>query len=325
MFEAAEKTGFLGNSALFHDSAVPQDTRALNEAIVARLGAAPEIWNFSLPEIRKARAQGRGSFPLHPVDPLARDHLIETVNGPLRLREISPSGGAPRGTYVHVHGGGWVMGTPEENDWHLRAIAEATGLRTISIDYRLAPEAPYPAAPDDCEQAVLALLSAMPDRDHVWTIGGESAGAHLSVVALLRLRDRHGVAPFRAANLVAGCYDLTMTPSVCLWGNSERLILRTKDVENFLARFLPDPALALTPDVSPLRARLSGMPPALFTCGTKDLLLDDSMMMAARWLAAGNHCKLSLYPGGCHVFQGFDTEQARASRTEMEAFLASAI
>ncbi|MCU0832101.1 MAG: alpha/beta hydrolase [Rhizobiaceae bacterium] len=305
----------------FSSSAVPDEVSVLNAAIIARLSEAPDIWSYPLPDIRKARAQGRGAFPLRPADPAAAVRFVPGRGAPIRVREIAPHHGAARGTYLHIHGGGWVMGTPEENDWHLRRIADATGLRTVSVDYRLAPEDPWPASADDCEDAALALLQENTDPRHAWLIGGESAGAHLSAVTLLRLRDRHAMTPFRAANLVAGCFDLALTPSVRNWGDV-KLILRTRDVVNFVERLLPQAGLAETADVSPLRANLAGLPPALFSCGTLDLLIDDSMMMAGRWHAAGNAARLSLWPGGCHVFQHFDTGQAEESLAEIERFLA---
>jgi acetyl esterase len=311
-----------GGVELLFAQSVPDDVQALNATIIARLAQAPNIWNYPLSDIRKARAQGRGSFPLRPVDPAATVRIIPARNGAVRVRELLPAGGSVRGTYIHIHGGGWVMGTPEENDWHLRRIADATGLRTVSIDYRLAPEDPWPACADDCEDAAMALLTETADPQHAWLIGGESAGAHLSAVTMIRLRDRHGLTPFRAANLIAGCFDLALTPSVRQWGDV-KLVLRTQDVVNFVDRLLPERLLAETPDVSPLRAHLHGLPPALFSCGMQDLLLDDSMMMAGRWLAAGNAARLSLWPGGCHVFQHFETGQAKQSLVEIERFLAA--
>jgi acetyl esterase/lipase len=323
MSEVTGNNGFLPPGTIFAPASIPHEVRQLNESILERLSAAPDIWKFPLPEIRKARAQGRGSFPLKPADQHAFDRELTSRGGPLRVREIRPSGGTHRGTYLHIHGGGWVMGTPEENDWHLRAIADATGLRTISVDYRLAPEHPWPACAEDCEDAALALLAETAgDKAHAWLIGGESAGAHLSVVTLIRVRDRLGRMPFRAANLVAGCYDLALTPSVRQWGE-EKLILRTRDVVNFVERLAPGGVHSGDAEISPLHASLRGLAPALFSCGTSDLLIDDSMMMAGRWLAAGNDAKLSLWPGGCHVFQHFDTEQARGSLAEMNMFLAA--
>lgn len=308
--------------AVFDEASVPAETRKLNAEIRKRLNAAPDIWKFSMPEIRKARAAGRGSFPLFPPDPDAFELSIEGRHGPVDLRILHPKSSTPRGTYLHFHGGGWVMGTARENDSRLRRLAEATGLSTISVDYRLAPENPYPAAPDDCETVALWLAGAGASdfSREVLAIGGESAGAHLAAVTLVKLRDRHGMQPFSAALLTAGCYDLSMTPSVRNWGD-DKLILRTRDVANFVDRFLPAGTDPCDPDVSPLYASLHDMPPALFSCGTADLLIDDTLFMAARWHAAGNAAETAIHPGGCHVFQGFESKQADRSLSEMEDFL----
>jgi acetyl esterase/lipase len=310
------------NADVFAEPAIPQEVRDHNAGILERLKKAPDIWRFTLPEIRTARAAGRGSFPVCPPDHHAEVYLADGPGHAVPLRVIRPRTRQARGTYFHIHGGGWVMGTPSENDDRMRRLAENTGLVTVSIDYRLAPEHPYPAAADDCEASALWLISA---NDHdiprqFLAIGGESAGAHLSAVTLLRLHDRHGLSPFHAANLVAGCYDLGGTASVRNWG-SEKLILSTCDVFKFTENFLRNGEDTRDPDVSPLYARLNGLPPALFSCGTKDLLIDDTMMMAQRWYAAGNGVKLGIYPGGCHVFQGFPTDQAEESLAQMDAFL----
>ena len=92
-----------------------------------------------------------------------------------------------------------------------------------------------------------------------------------------------------------------MTPSQRAFGN-ERLILRTKDIVKFCEAFLSHDQDRHAPDVSPLFADLKGMPPALFTVGTRDALLDDSLFMHARWIAAGNRADLAVYPGGAHGF-----------------------
>ncbi len=307
---------------VFSDEAIAPEVREYNAAILDRLTKAPDIWRFSLPDIRTARAAGRGSFPLCPPDPHAEIYMADGPGHDIPLRVLHPRTRKARGTYLHIHGGGWVMGAPSENDERMRRLAEHTGLVTVSVDYRLAPEHPYPAAADDCEAAALWLISSM-GHDiprQFLAIGGESAGAHLSAVTLLRLRDRHGVWPFHAANLVAGCYDLGGTASVRNWG-SDKLILTTRDVFKFTENFLRHDEDTRDPDVSPLYARLDRMPPALFSCGTRDLLIDDTLMMAQRWHAAGNGVELGIYPGGCHVFQGFPTAQAEESLAQMDAFL----
>ena len=160
----------------------------------------------------------------------------------------------------------------------------------VSVKYRLAPENPYPAGPDDCEAAALWIVREGTKRFGTTklAIGGESAGAHLSAVTLLRLRDRHKLSPFSAALLNYGCFDLGMTPSARHWGDGEARAQHRRRSTAFRKCFLPPGTDTSDPDVSPLYADLRGMPAALFSVGTRDALLDDSLFMAPRWLAAGN-------------------------------------
>lgn len=300
-----------------------RELEAQNHEIAAFQAARPSPWDFPVEVVRAARREGRGVFPAPVPDPRAETVLLPGRGGnAVPVRILRPSRGEAAGTYLHLHGGGWVFGEAVENDVRLRRLAEDTGLAVASVDYRLAPEHPFPAGPDDCEDAALALaggrLAGLPTGR--LAIGGESAGAHLAALTLLRLRDRHGLRPFRAANLVAGCFDLALTPSVRRFG-AERLILNTDDVGQFVRRFVPaglDPA---SPEISPLQADLAGLPPALLTVGTRDLLLDDTLFMAARWQAAGNSARLSVWPDGCHVFQSFASGAADASLRGMHAFL----
>jgi acetyl esterase/lipase len=139
-------------------------------------------------------------------------------------------------------------------------------------------------------------------------------------VTILRLRDRHGLKPFRGANLFAGCYDLSLTPSVRHWG-SERLILNTNDVRVFADNFCGQVPDRRDPDISPLYADLKGLPPALFSVGTKDMLLDDSLFMASRWVAAGNTTDLAIWPGGCHVFIRFDSALSEQALSRIDGFI----
>ena len=229
---------------------------------------------------------------------------------------------SPRGVFLHIHGGGWSIGANDQLDPVLERFADNCGLACVSLDYRLAPEHPYPAGPDDCEAAALWLAREGAKRFGTtrFSIGGESAGAHLSVVTLLRLRDRHKLTPFSAAILNYGCYDMGMTPSARRWGD-EKLVLNTPAIVGFRKCFLPAGTDMSDPDVSPLYADLRGMPPALFTVGTRDALLDDSLFMAPRWLAAGNVAELALYPGACHGFVSIDFPQRTEAVTRMEKFL----
>jgi acetyl esterase/lipase len=154
----------------------------------------------------------------------------------------------------------------------------------------------------------------------VLTIGGESAGGHLTAVTILRMRDRYGDTGFRGANIVYGAFDLSMTPSQRLFGNT-RLVLRTIDMQQFYNAFLPTITDRRVPDISPLYADLRNLCPALFTVGTKDALLDDTLFMHVRWVAAGNEADLAIYPGGAHGFTLFPNDLSRLATDRMDAFL----
>lgn len=310
--------------AIFADSAISNETRTFNELLVKLMTPMPEWWDVGAETMREARRQGRGPFPLAPKSPRAKIWQIEGPGGQISLRVIAPE--KPTGVYLHIHGGGWVLGESDQQDPMLERIVASTGMACVSVEYRLAPEHPYPAGPDDCETAAVWLVKnaqAKFGTDKL-TIGGESAGGHLSAVTLLRMRDRHGYAGFCGANLVFGAFDLAMTPSQRNFGN-ERLVLRTLDIEKFSEAFLPGVNDRRVPDISPLYADVSGLCPALFSIGTKDALIDDSLFMWTLWSKAGNPAELAVYPGGAHGFTSFPLALSRAANATMDAFLARAI
>jgi len=306
--------------SLFAPEAIDAETAEFNRKLEAAISAAPLITGFPPAAIRKAREEGRSIWGPVQTVAAARERSIAGPAGELRLRVLVPD--AVRGVYLHLHGGGWTLGAAKQSDVRNWALARRCGLAVVSVDYRLAPEHPFPAGPDDCEAAALWLAqhaAAEFGTTRLW-IGGESAGAHLAALTLLRLRDRHALRPFAGANLVYGAYDLSMTPSQQRWGE-RNLVLSTPILHWFSDFFVPDRARRRDPDVSPLYADLTGLPPALFTVGTLDPLLDDSLFMHARWLAAGSPAELAVYPGGIHGFDAFPTALSRAARARMDAFL----
>jgi acetyl esterase/lipase len=116
-----------------------------------------------------------------------------------------------------------------------------------------------------------------------------------------------------------GCFDLGMTPSARNWGE-EKLVLNTPAIVAFRKSFLPPGTDMSNPDVSPLYADLRGMPAAIFSVGTRDALLDDSLFMAPRWLAAGNAAELAIHPGACHGFLSLPNRLRDDAVARMSAF-----
>jgi len=308
--------------ALFRAEAIAEETSRVNREIVKLFTPLPNWWEVGAQTVRDSRARGDGPFPLGPKSAKARTIMIEGKGGRrIPLRIVAPQ--TPRGVYLHIHGGGMVLGAADLHDPMLERVNERAGLACVSVEYRLAPDNPYPAPPDDCESAALWLVKNAQAEfgSDVLAIGGESAGATLAAVTLLRMRDHHGFGGFRAANLVYGGYDFSMTPSQKQFGN-ERLILRTVDLEKFRDAYLPAGVDARHPDISPLYADLKGLPPALLTIGTRDALLDDSLFMYARYIVAGNSAELAVYPGGAHGFNFFPMAIADQANARMDAFLA---
>jgi acetyl esterase len=301
------------------------EARAFNTQLEALIATQPPVYTLPPDVSRQTRREGKGIFPAPVFLEEATDIEIAGRGGPIKVRIIRPDQRAT-GIYLHIHGGGWTLGAHDMQDAALKLLANETGLCAASIDYRLAPENPYPAGPDDCEDAVLHLLAhgaQLLDAPARFAIGGESAGAHLAVVTLLRLRDRHGISNrITAANLVFGAYDMNGTPSQILWGD-RNLVLSTPIIRWFGNNFLPGVGFEQRrdPDISPLYARLDGMPPALFTVGTMDSLIDDSLFMCERWRAAGNRADVAVYPEGVHGFNAFPTGLARKANARQFEFL----
>ncbi|MDA3648081.1 alpha/beta hydrolase [Saccharopolyspora indica] len=288
------------------------ETAAFNEQFEAARGERPG----SLELLRRNRLGGD-------APPVRLPHGRDRVVAGVPVRVFVPD--HVDGVYLHIHGGGWVLGAADGQDEKLWRLAVEARLAVVSVEYRLAPENPFPAGPDDCEAVARWLV------DHAATefgtrrllIGGESAGAHLSVLTLLRLRDRHGITgAFRAAQLTFGPYDLSMTPSQRSFG-ARQLLSNTESLRRSYERFTPGLGAEdrRDPEISPLFADLTGLPPARIVVGTEDPLLDDSLFLAARWQAP---VQLGVVAGAMHGFTLFPLTITERERQRERDFLAGA-
>lgn len=294
--------------ALFRDEAVCAEVRAFNESFLAMAQAR--------------REKGEAPFPPRPRSARAVLRSIPAGDHPVMVRIIPPAQGSPRGAYLHMHAGGLVFGSADQDDPFLEHIADATQLAVVSVEYRLAPAHPYPTAWDDCEAAALWL--ARDGRAELGgsalAIGGESAGATLAVPTLVRMRDKHGFTGFQGAILSYGNYDTSMTPSQ-IWIGATRFVIGTEDIRACSNAYAPEVSQRRNPDMSALYAQLGGLAPALFSIGTLDPFLDDSLFLHARWIAAGNEAQLAVYPGAPHAFTMIGHPHAAAATARIDAFL----
>lgn len=311
------------DTRLFRPEAIDPETIAFNDRLEALLATLPPSYTQPIEHTRAMRESGTGMWGPLVFSELASTRTIPGPAGEIPLRVFIPE--TVTGVYLRIHGGGWVQGRAHQQDQVLERIARNCAVAVVSVDYRLAPEHPYPAGPDDCEAAAQWLVTRAGQEfgTERIVIGGVSAGAHLVAVTVLRMRDRHRYTGFRGANLEAGIYDASFTPSVRRWG-TRNLGLNTPGCEWFTDLFV-SPERRRDPDVSPLYADLRTLPPALFTIGTLDPLLDDSLFMSARWIAAGNDAELAVYPGGVHGFNNMAFPLGVQASTRIDAFIRDAI
>ena len=237
---------------------------------------------------------------------------IGPATQPIPLRILEPST-PPHALIVDLHGGGWVIGSAALNDPLTGHFAEA-GLAVASVDYRLLDEVRQVWMPDAVEDCVTALRWALNEGrarfgvDDVFLIG-ESAGAHLAALALLKLRDE-GATHLPACIFVQGVFDLSGTPSVRAAG-PEALLFDGPNLTRDLGLLTPglDEAGRRQHELSPLYADLRGLPPALFVMGEADPLRDDSILMAEAW-GRHNTAVLLDVPTAPHGFQHFGAPTA---------------
>lgn len=230
---------------------------------------------------------------------------VEVDGVPCRVIE-PPSA---QGDYLHLHGGGWSLGSHRFSDERLAELARDSGLRVTTVGYPMAPEHQLPEIIDSCRTVARTLTADA----GLWAIGGESAGAHLAATTLLGLRDA-GLQPFSAAVLTYGVYDLFGTPG--------RLAARGAEVRRLADIVLPDADEAALRDsaFSPLFADLTGLPPARFLCGTRDALLEDTLMMEARWRYVAT-TELDLVAAADHAFTLMPGPTTQHARRAEAAFL----
>jgi acetyl esterase/lipase len=234
---------------------------------------------------------------------LAADVTRETVDVDGTPGEwISTAGAGGDAVMLYLHGGGYVIGSINSHREMVSRIARASGARALAIDYRLAPEHPFPAAVDDATKAYRWLLKQGVGPEKI-IVAGDSAGGGLTLATLLALRDAGDPLP-AAAVCISPWTDLEITGESMVTKADVDPMIRPQDAKGGAERYhgKADPGHPL---ISPINADLSGLPPLLVQVGTSEVLLSDSTRLAEQARAAGVDVTLEEWEEMIHVWHFF--------------------
>jgi monoterpene epsilon-lactone hydrolase len=276
-------------------------------------------------DVNEQRQQLRALLSAQPLP--AEVTVTAATLGGVPIADITVDGVEPRNTVLYFHGGVYVMGDAFLAADLASQVGRRTGARVISVDYRLAPEHPYPAAVEDALAAYEALLHNGTDPSDV-AFAGESAGGGLAIATLVNARD-HGL-PLPAAAFVMSPYaDLTLAGGTMEAKREVDPLLSPQALSARIPDYTAgqDAALGL---ISPIFADLSGLPPLIIQVGSHEVLLDDAIRLARQAAIADVEVTLDITPGVPHVFQAYhailDEAAAALDRAgqRLSAYLASA-
>jgi acetyl esterase len=297
---------------------MPLDPQA--QAILDVMGGLLDLTSLTP---QQARDQMAAMRPDLPVEPVARVEDLSAAGpaGDIPLRLYAPASDTPLPVLVYFHGGGWVIGDIESHDPTCRSLANVAGCAVISVDYRLAPEAKFPAAAEDAYAATVwvrdnaARLGLDPSR---LAVGGDSAGGNLAAVVSLMARDR-GAPPIDFQLLVYPVTDHSYETASYV-ENATGYLLTRESMEWFWNHYISSPEDSTNPYASPLRATdLAGLPPALVITAEFDPLRDEGEAYATRLREAGVPTTCTRYDGMIHGFFGMGAAIERANDAVAEA------
>jgi phosphinothricin tripeptide acetyl hydrolase len=267
------------------------------DVVRAHLAKLPPSDSLTTAERRAQYERAEKVFPTPP------DVKVERVNVPAAPAEwLRPPSAVPGRVVLYLHGGGYVIGSPRSHRHLAAAIAGAAGASALLLDYRLAPEHPFPAAVEDATAAYRWLLDQAIAPEHI-VIAGDSAGGGLTVATVLALREAR--VPLPAGGVcISPWVDLTCSGASYATKAAADPIVRRAGVEE-MARAYLGATPPRTPLASPLFADLRGLPPLLIHVGSDEVLLDDAVQLAERAKAAGVDATLEISDRMIHVWHWF--------------------
>lgn len=263
---------------------------------------APEIAHDAVAAREAYRARSDPAAMATFAAPVAEviNRTIPANGHEIPVRIYQPSGSAPAGTFVFYHGGGWVLGDLDSHDLPCRTLSNGLNLTVMAVDYRLAPEHPFPEGLEDSTAATswaLENLDQLGGNDRPVAIGGDSAGGNFAAVIAQTLRGS-GIA---AQLLIYPATDSSKTyPSGRQYGDG--YFLDATSLKLFQDSYFSDPALRQDSRVSPLLGDLRGLAPAVIVTAEFDPLKDQGETYAAELEAAGSRVVLKEFPGLTHGF-----------------------
>nr|ADM67446.1 esterase MY09-2 [uncultured bacterium] len=259
--------------------------------------SGPNFAGLSVEEQRKGMEEIASQFP--PADDV-KCEPVDAAGVPAQW--ISAPDADPERVIYYLHGGGYVIGSVSTHRDIISRIARASGARALAIDYRLAPEHPFPAAVEDSTAAYRWLLSTGADPART-VIAGDSAGGGLTVATLIALRDAGDPLPAAAVCLSPWIDMEALGESMTTKADADPTVER-QGLLQMAKAYLGD-AHPRTPLAAPLYADLTGLPPLLIHVGTAETLLDDSTRLAERASAAAVDVTLEPWDDMIHVWQYF--------------------
>jgi acetyl esterase/lipase len=325
------------DASRFNPSNMTENTKKIN-GMLETIGAKGPHWHeVGLEKYQQMRDAGETPLPPPVYLPEAQEAVLPSreVDRQIPLRIYKPDNGEPsKGIFLHFHGGGFVLGNHQgyagqpiapfapnrtrsdpklsRQDRSLRLYANTCQLTAISVGYRHAPAHPYPAPIDDCIDAA-TYLADYAEAEYgapLLFMGGESAGACAAVLAtfdLMRARPAHKLA---GLVLPYGWFDMTLSlPSIST--STVLRVVNLHEMQKFREAYLPGisgeelRASKVSPLFEDFEALREKLPPALFLVGTADPLLDETLLMNVKWMAAGAEAVLRVWPGCPHGFTAF--------------------
>ncbi|RRA47640.1 alpha/beta hydrolase [Acidipila sp. EB88] len=256
--------------------------------------------------------------------PLALGKVVDGVQIPGRdgnaipVRIYTPAGTGPFPVITYFHGGGFVIATIDTYDASARALSKYANAIVVSVEYRKAPEAPYPAALHDAIDSYTWITRNIGTYNGIATkvaVAGESAGGNLATEVAIAARDNGLQKPTHELLVYPVTSSNTSQASDLLY-TSANLPLNTSLLTYYFSNYVTNPAEANDPGVAPINANLSNLPPTTILAAQEDPLLSDGQAYAAKLQAAGNQVVYQLYTGTTHEFFGMGDVVAKAKQAE---------